>query len=457
MDAGLIDPRLRSFGVFIEMERRLRHAKDLVALSFLLVNETFNFVRYRQALLWRSHPDGGGRVQAVSGLAVADPHAPFIQWASRLCTELQADEPAEADGQVGRVFGLAQVSQALGQDWAQWLPTHGLWLPLTGSDGRRLGGLLLAREDAWSDSERHLLGYLTDACGHAWGSLEMPRRGWSSWRDWRQVSGRRWYLAGTVAALILALWPVRQTALAPAEVVALEPAVVRAPIDGVVDRFEIAPNDMVKKGQVLLHLDATKLDSRLKVARKALEVLAAELRQAEQQALFDEASRVNLSILKSRAQQQSAEVDYVQGLIDRSEVRAPRAGMAVFDDVNNWLGRPVSLGERILMVADPTATEIEVRLPVADALALKQGAQVRLFLNIAPNAPVDGALRYASYEATKTPEGLFAYRLLARVVEHRSDLRIGLKGTAKVYGDQTVLIVYLLRKPIVALRQFFGV
>ncbi len=284
----------------------------------------------------------------------------------------------------------------------------------------------------------------------------MPRRGWRSWRDWRQVPVRRWYLAGTVAALILALWPVRQTALAPAEIVAFEPAVVRAPIDGVVDRFEIAPNELVKKGQVLLHLDATKLDSRLKVAQKALEVLAAELRQAEQQALFDEASRVNLSILKSRVQQQSAEVDYVQSLIDRSEVRAPRAGMAVFDDVNNWLGRPVSLGERILMVAEPTATEIEVRLPVADALALQQGAQVRLFLNIAPNAPVDGALRYASYEATKTPEGLFAYRLLARVAEHRPDLRIGLKGTAKVYGDQTVLIVYLLRKPIVALRQFFG-
>lgn len=170
MDAGLVDPRLRSFGVFIEMERRLRHAKDIVALSFLLVNETFNLVRYRQALLWRSHPDGGGRVQAVSGLAVADPQAPFIQWASRLCAELQAQDAVEADGQVGRTFGAAQVSQALGHDWVQWLPTHGLWLPLTDSDGRRLGGLLLAREEVWSDAERHLLGYLTDACGHAWAS-----------------------------------------------------------------------------------------------------------------------------------------------------------------------------------------------------------------------------------------------------------------------------------------------
>ena len=37
--------------------------------------------------------------------------------------------------------------------------------------------------------------------------------------------------------------------------------------------------------------------------------------------------------------------------------------------------------ERILMVADPRAVELEADIPVGDAVALEKGAEVKFFLN----------------------------------------------------------------------------
>lgn len=158
-----------------------------------------------------------------------------------------------------------------------------------------------------------------------------------------------------------------------------------------------------------------------------------------------------------RADQQAAEVAYVKELLSRVEIRAPRAGIAIFDDVNDWIGKPVSIGERILVVADPGETELEIRLPVADAIALEGGAEVRLFLNIDPQRPIPARLSFAGYQADTTPEGVLAYRLKAAFDAGAAPPRIGLKGIAKLYGEDGTLGYALLRRPLAALRQRLGV
>ncbi len=259
------------------------------------------------------------------------------------------------------------------------------------------------------------------------------------------------------AAAIAALWlPVTLSALAPAEVVAFQPTIIRAPLEGVVDRFEVQPNDQVKEGQVLLVLDRRAIENKLEVASKALAVAEAEYRQAAQQAVFDDKSRALLAVLKGRAEQRRADVTYNQSLLDRIRVTATRGGLALFDDPNAWIGRPVAIGERLIEIADPDQAELEIWLPVSDAITLKPGARVDFFLNVAPDAPLRASLRQASYEATQSSSGLLGYRLKAKLADGVRVPRIGLKGTAKVYGDQVTLFYYLLRRPLAAARQFVG-
>ncbi|WP_305046044.1 efflux RND transporter periplasmic adaptor subunit [Geoalkalibacter sp.] len=436
----------RGFGVFIELEKRARQAASEAELHFLMVNDTHELLPYRQALLWRFDRKDAGRIAAVSGLAAADPHAPFIVWMERVGRHL----PTAAKEKMFP-FRATDLPPELAEQWAEWLPPLALWVPLR-YRGESLGALILAREGPWGDGEMHLLGYLADAYGHAWGGLRQTKKG----PRLALLAGKKWLAA---AALLLgaALIPVHQSALAPAEVIARDPVLVRAPMDGVIDRFEVRPNSPVHEGEPLVLLDGTRLLSRLEVAQKTLEVAEAEYRQAAQQAVFDSRAKVNLPVLQGRVEQHAAELAYLKSLRERTVIRAPRDGIAIFSDVNDWIGRPVVMGERILMIADPGATELEIRLAVADAIALEPGAAVRLFLNTDPHRPVDAKLRYAGYQASATPEGVFAYRLAAAFEPNEQPLRIGLKGTARVYGERTLLGLHLLRRPLAAVRKYLGI
>jgi hypothetical protein len=143
-------------------------------------------------------------------------------------------------------------------------------------------------------------------------------------------------------------------------------------------------------------------------------------------------------------------------LLDRIHVAASRGGLAIYDDPNDWIGRPVTVGERLLEIADPNQAELEIWLPVADAITLKPGAEVEFFLNVSPGAPLQAKLRQASYEAAQSPSNLLGYRLKATLDDPAQMPRIGLRGTAKIYGDRVTLLYYLARRPLAAARQFLG-
>lgn len=151
-----------------------------------------------------------------------------------------------------------------------------------------------------------------------------------------------------------------------------------------------------------------------------------------------------------------AEVEYAADLLDRIHIKSTSNGIAIFDDPNEWIGKPVVVGEKILQIADPKKVELQLWLPIDDAINLDPGSRVRVFFNVDPLHPHEAELKYASYEAQLTPDNTLAYRLKAEFVEDVSDIRIGLKGTAKVYGERVSLFYFLMRKPLSAVRRFLG-
>ncbi|WP_158818954.1 efflux RND transporter periplasmic adaptor subunit [Methylocapsa sp. S129] len=444
-----LEAQLFGLSTLIQLVKRARHASSEQELAFIMVNETHALTPYRQAVLWRSDRRGVGRVTAISGAAVVERNAPLILWFNRVLSRL--DKEAMDTPQP---VSASNLPAKLAEEWGEWLPAHALCVPLALNRDGKFGVLLLAREQPWGDGERYLLQELADGFAQAWQSFLGGRRRsllmrFLGWRNAYKLA----ILAAVCAGLCL---PVRLSALAPAEVVPFKPTIVRAPLDGVVDRFLVEPNASVKAGQPLLDLDPRAIQNKLDVAGKELAVAEAEYRQAAQEAVFDDKSRAKLTVLKGRTDQRRADVAYAQSLLERIHVTASRAGLALFDDPNDWIGRPVTIGERLLEIADPTQAELEIWLPAADAITLQAGADVELFLNVAPGAPLKAKLRQASYEATPSPANLLGYRLKATLDDPAAAPRIGLRGTAKIYGDEVSLFYYLARRPLAAARQFFG-
>ena len=246
--------------------------------------------------------------------------------------------------------------------------------------------------------------------------------------------------------------PINQTVLAPVEVVAHTPWIATAPQDGVIKKFHVLPNQPVISGQILFSLEDIALRSRFELAKQGLEVARAELRQTEQQAFASADRKAEIALRRLAVQQKAHEAAYAQKLLERVDVRAAVNGIAIFTDVNNWIGRPVQVGERVLTVADPDRTELEIHLAVDDAIPLELGARVAAFLNDDPLSSIEARTKYHSYEAELTPSETLAYRLKAELSDDARRMRIGLKGTAKIFGEQTSLFYYLFRRPIFFLQ-----
>lgn len=444
------DPRARQLtglANLLLLERRLREAASLDEIGYVLVNDTAMISPYRIALWWRSGRKA--RLQAISGLPTPTRQAPFTAWAERLCRHL---EEGAADG-APRPIEPGALPPSLAQEWGEYFPAAGLWLPLIAPGETREGALLLLRETPFGEAEQRLLAHWAAAGAHAVQAL--PARRLPLWQRWRQ--GLRLPLWLAPALLLPLLWlPVSLTTLGPAEVVPKDPLVIRAPLNGVIGEVLVQPNAEVRSGEVLLRLDESELKTQLDVAEQDLAIAEAEYRSAQQAAVGDRESSALLPTLQARIEQRRAEVAYLQARLARIEIVAPTAGIAIVPEAETLEGRPVAIGERLLTLADPQAVALNVWLGVGANIPLPAKTRIELFLNVRPERPVAARLRSGNYHATETPNGGLGYRLVADFVDTSQPPRIGWRGTAKVYGETVPLYYYLLRRPWATVRQWTG-
>ena len=442
------------FAALLHLQNTICMAKTPEEFSYSVVNESLFLVSYRQAALWRMG-ENRGHIEAVSGLPFIEREAPYIQWLDGVFSYLSTKNYPHITP-----LNQSDLPESLSQHWDDWLPKQALWLPLIlpsqnpePEKDEIMGGLFLARQEPWREPEKQLLTQLGITMVPVWWGLLVRRKRWRRLWEKRPRLGKVLMVAILLATLAL---PVRQSVLAPAEIIALQPTIIRAPMDGVVDDFFVDPNQPVSPGQPLFALDATKLTNQLHITEKELEMAQAEYRRAIQKVLRDPNDKAKGAILKGRMDQHMADLTYIRQQLERLKVVAKRTGLAVFTDKNDWIGRPVKVGERIMMLANPKQVELEILLPVADAINLMPGTEIELFLAINPNHSYTAHIRSASYRANISPEGILAYRLRARLSNREQPPRLGLRGTAKIYGANVSLAYYILRRPLALARQLLG-
>lgn len=433
-------------GILLQIETRALEATTLAALRFTIVNETHALTPYRQAAMFELEGEKM-RLVAASGLVSVATDSPFAVWLTRFAQRLPRD------GAIHRLdFADAPPDDAAG--WGEWLPEHLVLVPLRDRKGGMQAMVLYASETPWSDEACALLGRLHATYGYCFAAMRQTVQDRWGWLRTLFKKRNRWLIAG--ALLLSLLVPVRLSVLAPAEVIALNAMAVAAPQDGVVGSFAVTPNARVKAGDLLFSLDDSALLNRLQVARKALEIAQADAHVAEQRAFDDVRSKADVAVAQGRVREKEAELASVQTQAQRVEVRADRDGIAIFSDTNDWIGRPVQTGERVMQLAQPEDGGIQIWLAVADAINLELDSPVRLFLHTEPLSPRSGRLIEASYQATQGPEGVASYKLRARFDEGTELPRIGLRGTARISGDWVLLGYYLFRRPLSHLREWSG-
>ncbi|MEL6505869.1 MAG: HlyD family efflux transporter periplasmic adaptor subunit [Pseudomonadota bacterium] len=431
----------------LALEREARQAQTEAELGYLIVNGSRVGVQYRQAvLLMRSGPSGHKAV-AVSSLSAIDRNATFIRWVERLAKDKLNKET------MGKVLSFDAKAEAASSDLdASSYPFGQIaLLPLQLRDGTVFAHLMLTRESQWDEKALVSAARLCETYSHAWEALTGPKRAKRKLRSKTLL----WTALG-VGLVAAGFWPTKLSVLAPAEVSAANAYVVASPIDGTIEAVDVDPNTKVTAGQVLFSYNDTELRNQVELAGQAVGVAEARYQQSLRTSFADPKAKRELAISQSELRLKAGEYDYARELLAKTKVLAPRDGLIIFADKDTWTGRPVSTGERIMRIADPAQVELSINLPVADAIVLEEGAKVQLYLDSDPLKAIDATLESASFHATPDGENVLSYRVKARFDGEGNAPRIGLRGTAKVYGEDVTLAYFVFRKPLAVIRQWTG-
>lgn len=420
----------------LALQRQAQEATSRQAFIHVAINETRRLINYQQAVFW-SIDTGQLELEKVSGNLILDVRGDYAQVIQEQIKILVKTET----GTTARVKNLGARDD-------RYIT---VLFFMTSEDGL-LGGLWIEGSEEFSAPEVQILEELSSTYAHALALLSLRSHRGLFRKIKKAGQYKKLLFLGLLAAC---LFPVRLSVTAPAEVIAKDSALVTVPFDGTMGKFEVSPGDKITENQILALMENSALVAEADMAQQAVTASEVSLSRLQREALVAPEKRADLTVMQAEIADKQIRQRYAQDMKARSEIKSPRAGIAIFSDPQQLEGKPVRTGDPIMQIADPADYEILIRIPVDAMIPLSVGDGVHFFLNVAPLGGHNGQIKSIGYEASPDPGGLLTYKVRANS-EHQEDLRIGWQGTARIKTDWTILSYAILRRPLAALRHLAG-
>jgi hypothetical protein len=161
-------------------------------------------------------------------------------------------------------------------------------------------------------------------------------------------------------------------------------------------------------------------------------------------------------VLTLQLQKEKIRLQLAKSEAEKLYVKAPIDGVIMLDNPEEWRGHPVKIGERILMISNPDQTKIRMWIPESDNIPFEEKQPVKVFLNISPNTSYTTRLIFISSYSEITAQGIPSFVAEAEWEKQPANVKLGLKGTAILYGEDVSLFYWIIRRPWTAIRNFLG-
>lgn len=426
-------------------QKSLMKAENSASFFFEMVNNSRTILKFQHAIAFEKTIDTT-EIRGVSGTPNFDKRSPL---AVDLLAFLKGLPAAQKDITLTTLDD--KLINSFGDPLKKWATPKGFYI------SQKMGGItfgmLFFYAQSWDEREELLAKELFDNASIIWHKVKRPKK--ASWRALLNSKKRKLIWAGVILAILF--FPIRNSVTAEATIAAKDALIVRSGLNAVVKTIAAEEAAAVQQGDLLLSFDNNELSNMLQISEQELQTTQAELNRVSQLAINNREQREQLQVLTQTVETKKAEVALYRERLSRVNIYAEQAGLAIIGNRNDLLGRPVKIGEKLMVIADPEKVELEIFVPVADAILLEKGAAIKMFLNVAPQTPLNATLTYASYRAEIVPEGYLAFKVRASLKNTDELPRIGLRGTARIYGARSPLIMHVLRKPLATLRQWIGV
>ncbi len=240
-----------------------------------------------------------------------------------------------------------------------------------------------------------------------------------------------------VLALVSLVVPVSQRITTRAVIEAADLQVVVAPWAGYLKSSHVRAGDRVTKGQLLATLDAQ--DIELEIDKYHSESLRNDDELARALATHD---RQELSRLRAESVRIEVESAQASRQMQRSNLRAPFAGVVLKGDPGQSLGAPVTEGEVLFELASSDAYRLSIEVDEHDVGLVKPGQKAWVRMAAMPETRWQATLDTLIPVAVSR-QGKSLFRLPASLEGANDSLKPGMQGVARLQvGYQPVFWAY---------------
>ncbi len=432
---------------------RVSATTSVNSLEFIIVNDTIHLLKYDRAYLFDMEQIPP-KLISVSGLTEVVDSVPFVNKLEAAIGGLSHPENITfltIDQIPNQSKGLFQEIQSENKSSLYWLPIL--------YDKKPVLGLLLERWNTDQFSlpverlDMLLNRILLPAYGIAWSRLA------------RKPSIKRWFagnkgrrallIGGLLALLFLIRVPLR--VVAPCEVVPQDPFLIRAPLDGIIKEIVVKPGEWVDKDTLLLVYEQQTWEDTFKSASMAFLEKKLDVERAAVLGITDEQLQNEIKILKARENKEKANLDLAKFQYQQIFVKSPSKGLVILDSPDQWRGKPIRTGEKIMTVSNPENTKIKIWIPESDNVPFDPAKTVKIVLNIASMTSFPAHVIYIANESSMSEQQIPSF--IAEAAWENpppKDVKMGLKGSAVLYGESVSLFYYILRRPWFWVRNTLG-
>ncbi|MBN2713941.1 MAG: HlyD family efflux transporter periplasmic adaptor subunit [Planctomycetes bacterium] len=426
-------------------------AESKQALIFHILNNTISLVKFSRAYLF-DLSSSSPSVYGVSGEMTVNRQSPVNLQLLSIVNSLNNKSSAQ--------FVTGNSTEAASLEWRELSSRYnGLcvaWLPIF-SKGKLVAGLWLERwgEGVWLEDELPLLKTLTRGYGGSWEKFEPNIPIISTAIRSLKKRNTRVVIAALLALLFLV--PVRLRVVAQCEVIPKDPLTVTSPIDGVIKEISVAPGGEVVPGDALFRYDPELPTKDLDIAKQQVRIIQSQLKRAEVIAIDDDRMKAEVMSLRHRLEQELINEHLAQDVCDKLVVKTPIGGIVQISNPRDWEGRSVRTGDAILRVIDTSQTMVRIYIPESDNVGFKREVPVTILLNVDSSRSFSVSISYIAGSTSFSPTGINSFVCEADWVGNDNHARVGLQGTAILYGERVTLAYWLFRRPLASVRRLLGV
>ena len=251
------------------------------------------------------------------------------------------------------------------------------------------------------------------------------------------------------AVLLGLIVPVEQHVNAAAELVPRERRLITAPVAGFVDAVLVSAGERVDKDQLLARLDRRELE--LQALREAGEMVAA---QAELRAAMAGRDRQASAIARARVEQERAQQALIEHRLERSELRAPIAGLITSGDPLDAVGAPIERGQTMFEIVPDDGYTVNLLVHASDIRDVHEGQQGELMLEAQAGERIRFVVR-SIHPVAESGGGLTRFRVRADLSSSdHPHLRPGESGFAHITVGQTSVLGRLAQPVLSQVDEF---